>query len=150
MIHSVVHRFNNPDLGVLLLRVALGVVFIFHGWQKVGAMEQVIGFFATLGFPAYLAYAVAWIEMIGGALLIGGLFVRYAGLALAVIMAVAVYSVHLQNGFSISAGGYEFAALLGLGALALFFLGSGRYSIAAMMKRPQVVCEVCEVGIVRM
>ncbi len=145
MIHSVVHRLHNPDIAILLLRVALGLVFVFHGYQKIGSMEQTIGFFASLGIPAFLTYATAWVEFVGGLLFIGGLFVRYAGVALTVVMTVALFLVHFEKGFSLTNGGYEYALTLLLGSLALVFSGSGKYSLAAVLKHP-AVCETCEVG----
>jgi putative oxidoreductase len=130
---------------MLLLRVGLGLVFVFHGYQKVTAMEQTIGFFATIGISAFWTYAAAWAELLGGALLIAGLFVRYAGIALSVVMIVAIYVVHYKNGFSLANGGYEYALLLLLGSLALVFTGAGKYSLAGLLKH-RVVCETCEVG----
>lgn len=139
------HRMHNPSFALLLLRVGVGTVFVFHGYQKLTTMEQTIGFFATIGVSAFWTYAVAWTEFIGGLLLIGGLFVRYAGLALAIVMAFAVYLVHLQNGFSLQNGGYEYALLLLLASLALSFMGAGRYSLAHLFKHP-MVCAQCQVG----
>jgi putative oxidoreductase len=142
MIHSVLHRLHNPDLAILFLRIAVGLVFLTHGYQKIGNMEQVVGFFGTLGFAAFLAYVVAWSEVIGGILLILGLFVRYVGIVLAVIMAVAIVTVHLQNGYYAGDGGYEYALTLLLGALAVVFSGSGKYSVA----HHAPLCRACEVG----
>lgn len=145
MIHSVMHRMHNPSFALLLLRIGVGTVFVFHGYQKLTAMDQTVGFFATIGISAFWTYAVAWTEFAGGLLLIVGLFVRYAGLALAIVMAFAVYLVHLKNGFNLANGGYEYALLLLLASLALSFMGAGRYSLASWFKHP-MVCTTCEVG----
>jgi len=134
-VHALVHRLNNPDLGILCIRIALGAVFIYHGWAKIGSMEQTIGFFASLGFASFLAYFVAWAELIGGIALVAGFLVRYAGILLSAVMVVAVVKVHLANGFNVATGGYEFALTLLLGSLALIFLGSGAYSLAGFLKR---------------
>ena len=144
MIHSALHRLHNPDLGILLIRLALGAVFIFHGYQKVVAMDQTISFFAMLGFSAFLAYAAAWTELIGGIFLVGGIFVRYAGIALSIVMAVAVFAVHFKNGFNIGNGGYEYAFTLLLGSLALIFFGAGAYSLAGLCRGR--MCTDCEIG----
>ena len=140
--HSVLHRLNHPDIGILLLRVALGVVFVAHGYQKITNMEQTIGFFGTIGIPVFLTYVAAYTEFVGGLLLILGLFVRYAGILLAITMAVAVFHVHWKNGFSLGNGGYEYALTLLLGSLAVAFIGAGKY--AAAKQTP--LCATCEVG----
>lgn len=134
-IHSLTHRLHNADLGILLIRLALGAVFIYHGWQKLQAMDMTIGFFGTLGFAPYLAYVVAYAEFIGGIALVLGIATRYAGLVLAIAMAVATFKVHWSNGFSLATGGYEFAMALMLGSLAMVFLGAGRYSLARIFGR---------------
>lgn len=136
------HRLHNPDFGVLLMRVAIGLVFLTHGWQKVGNMEQTIGFFGSIGIPAFLTYIVAYGEVIGGLLLIVGFFTRYAGIFLAVLMVYAVFFVHFKNGYSLANGGYEYALTLLLGALALAMTGSGKYSVA----KHAPLCKECEVG----
>lgn len=124
---SVMNRLHNPDLGLLLLRVGVGAVFLYHGWDKVGNMEGVIGFFGSLGFPPALAYLVAWIETLGGIALILGVYARHAALLTAIVALVALVKVHLPNGFSISAGGYEFILVLLVGSLAVLMVGAGRY-----------------------
>jgi putative oxidoreductase len=143
MIHSVLHRLHNPDLGVLCMRVAIGLVFLTHGYQKLQGMDQIVAFFGMIGFAPFLAYLVAWSEVIGGILLIVGLFTRYAGVVLTIIMAVAVVHVHLPHGYWVSEGGYEYALTLLLGALAMVFMGSGKYAIA----HHAPLCSTCETGV---
>ena len=133
-IHRLTHTFANPDLGILLLRVALGVVFFYHGWTKLGDMEPVIGFFGSLGLAPWMAYLVAWAEAVGGALLIVGLFSRYAGIVLGIVALVALVKVHLPNGFAVTGGGYEFILVLLLGSLAMIAFGSGRYGVAGWLR----------------
>jgi putative oxidoreductase len=142
MIHSVLHRLHNPDLGVLFMRVAIGLVFLTHGYQKLQGMDQIVAFFGMIGFAPFLAYFVAWSEVIGGILLIAGLFTRYAGIVLTIIMAVAVVHVHWARGYWLSDGGYEYALTLMLGALAMVFMGSGKYSVA----HHAPLCRTCETG----
>lgn len=129
-VHALVHRFHNPDTGLLLLRVGLGVVFLYHGWMKFGAIDSTIGFFGTLGFAPFWVYVVASIETFGGLALILGILSRYAAALLSIVSFVALLKVHLPNGFLISAGGYEFILVLLLGVLAIFFMGAGKYSLA--------------------
>jgi len=126
MCSGVLHR---PNLGIFILRVVLGIVFMYHGYMKISNMPQTVGFFATLGFAAFLAYFVAWLEFLGGIALIVGLWTRYIALLLAINMVVALYTVHLAHGFSVGQGGYEYVLVLIGGTLALTFMEHGRFSI---------------------
>ena len=120
------NRLHNPDAGMLILRVVVGLVFLVHGWSKVGNMDGTIAFFGTLGFAPVFAYLVAWVEVLGGIAIIAGVYARHAALLAAIVALVAVVKVHLPNGFT-GAGGYEFALLLAVGALAVVLVGPGRH-----------------------
>jgi putative oxidoreductase len=142
--HSLLHRLHNRHLALLLIRIAFGVVFVAHGMSKLNNMEGTTAFFASLGLAAFWATLIPWLEVVGGILLIVGFLVRYVGILLAVEMVFAIYLAHLGKGYSLMTGGYEYALLLGLGALALFFSGAGHYSLAHMLKHR--ACHECEVG----
>jgi putative oxidoreductase len=98
----------SPALALLVLRVAVGAVFIAHGAQKV----FVYGFagtsasFADMGVPleAVMGPLVALVELVGGVLLVLGLATRVAAVALAVDMLVATLLVHLTAGIFVPAG----------------------------------------------
>lgn len=136
-IHALVERLHNPDLGILLIRLALGVAFINAGWFKVNNIDMVVTGFAQIGIPAFLAYFVSYAELIGGALLILGVLVRYVGIIFAIIMLVAIVKVHGANGYSLATEGYEYVFTLGLAALALAALGAGKYSLVKFGKNTQ-------------
>ncbi|MBI2888678.1 MAG: NUDIX domain-containing protein [Candidatus Liptonbacteria bacterium] len=149
-VHGALHRLHNPDLGVFFVRIALGAVFMHAGWLKLGDMNMVVTGFASMGFPAWLAYVVAYAEFLGGIAMILGIFVRYAGIILAVIMFVAFWKVHAANGFSLANGGYEYVFVLFSSALALVAFGSGKYSLARLLKNRTVRAqfEVAAFGII--
>ncbi len=128
-------KLHNPDLGILLIRIALGVVFIYAGWLKLQMVDVVVTGFAAIGIPAFLAYVVMYTELIGGILLVLGLYVRVASILLAIIMTVATIKVHWAAGFSLANGGYEYTFVLGLAAIALVTLGSGKYALVRLMRR---------------
>jgi putative oxidoreductase len=128
------HRVHNPDVGLLLVRIAVGLVFIHAGWGKVTDTAAVVGFFAGLGIPAWLAYVVAYVEFLGGIALVLGVFARYVGILLAIIMLVAIWKVHWVNGFSSANGGYEYQLVLLLASLAITTSGAGKYSLARLVK----------------
>lgn len=117
---------NNQDLGLLLLRIALGVVFIVHGWAKWQNMEGTIQFFSSLGLPAMLAYIVAAIELLGGLAILFGLWHRLAGWLLAAVMLGAIITVKGSKGF---VGGYELDFVLLLVAAALAMMHPGKYLV---------------------
>ena len=134
-IHQLMHRLHNPDLGLLFIRLALGVVFINSGWAKVTNLEGVVGFFATLGLPAFLAYLVAYVEFLGGIAFVLGILVRYFGLLTAIIMAVAIVKVHWANGFNPADGGYGYVLVFLLASLAIVTMGAGSYSLARLFRK---------------
>ena len=116
-------------LALLLLRVALGVIFIYHGYPKLfGHTRQTMDAFAHMGFPPYFAYLAGVIEFFGGCLLIVGLFTRIAGLLIAAEMAVALVQVHKILEDPRAVHNYEFPLVLATAAFALASLGGGLIS----------------------
>lgn len=121
-----------PDLGIFLIRIALGLVFIGHGWQKIQNLGGTAEFFGKLGLPGFMAYLVASVEFLGGIALILGVFTPVAALLIAAVMVGAIYFVKLPRGFL---GGYEFELTLLLAALGVALHGQGKYSILAWFKK---------------
>jgi len=107
------------------MRLALGAVMIGHGYPKVfGHLHETANFIASLHLPAWLGYVSAFAELLGGILVVVGLFTRAAAFALCVDMGVAIAKVHWHHGL-LGAGGYEFPLSLGALAFALIFFGAG-------------------------
>jgi putative oxidoreductase len=129
-------KTHSIDRGLLLLRVALGVVFVMHGGQKLFVMgpSTVAGFLASLGmpFPYVNAILVTAAELGGGLALLAGAFTRVAGLLTAFTMAVAIATVHLANGFFLPAG-FEYTFTLLFASLAVVMTGPGAYSVDARL-----------------
>ena len=116
-------------LGLLVLRIALGLVFLTHGYPKLTrATAPVEAMFVQHGLPAKLVYVAGVLETFGGILVIAGLFTRPAALFLAVEMAVAIVKVHGGHGI-MALHEYEFPLVLGAGALALATVGAGGLSV---------------------
>ena len=117
-----------------LVRVVFGLVMFMHGWQKVNTfgLEKVSGAFAAnYGLPAAAAYLVAFVEVVGGAAILIGLFTRFFASASAILLLVAMFAAHWSKGFYASQGGYEFALMLGIVAFFIAIRGGGRYSVDA-------------------
>ncbi len=123
---------NNPDLGLLLIRLGLGAIFFAHGFQKFQGMDQVVGFFGTLGLPSAIAYMVAVGEVLAGLSMLLGLWTHWAGKVIALIMIGAIALAKYKMGFL---GGWEFDLMLLVSALGISFMGSGKYSLDAKMKK---------------
>jgi putative oxidoreductase len=121
------------DLALLVTRVAVGAVFLAHGWQKLftNSIDGTAAFFDQAGVPAATASAwfAALVELAGGAALIAGLAVPAAGVLLLVDMIGAFAFVHAGSGLFVDGGGYEFVLVLGAAALALAAVGAGRFSV---------------------
>ena len=134
---------HNKDFGLLIIRVIIGAVFVVHGYEKITSIAMVSGFFAKLGFAPFLAYAVAWIEFLGGLSLIIGYGTKVSAGLLAVIMLVAMVKVHGPNGFSVGKGGYEFVLTLFAVTVGLMYTGPGMYSIGSKCGCPvkEGVCQ---------
>lgn len=121
----------------LLLRLALGVMFIAHGLLKwlVFTLPGTAEFFASVGFPGWTAYPVTFLEILGGAALILGVAVRPLAAVLTVELLGAA-TVHLSNGwlFSNKDGGWEYPVFLAVACAALALLGEGAYALRPTRK----------------
>jgi putative oxidoreductase len=126
------------DAGLATLRVTLAVIFFAHGAQKVFqfGIAGVTQGFAQMGIPlpAITAPLVAGLELVGGLLLLVGLFTRPVALLLAIDMLAAMLLVHLRNGFFLP-NGVEFTLILMAASLALVMTGPGELSLDAMIGR---------------
>ncbi len=117
----------NSDFAILLLRVGVGVIFILAGWGKLTGIEGTQQFFGNIGIPlpVVMAWVVAFVEFVGGIMVLFGAYAKIPYLLLAITMAVALFTTKLGGEFSAA----RLDIMLLLTSLALFFLGSGAYSV---------------------
>ena len=127
----------NPDLALLILRVVLGIIMIYHGWPKLTDLGGTIEGMAGIGVPAPAVAAIfaTVAEVVGGLLMLVGAFTDIAGLMFAIDMLGAITLVHAKNGFSVAKGGVEWPLLLIAAALAIAFAGPGRYAVGSPPER---------------
>lgn len=126
---------RNIDIGLLILRVGISVLMIFHGVAKlfsgVGGIKSML---AQAGLPEFMAYGVLVGEVIAPLLILVGWRTRLASAVLAFNCLVAMLLVHSSQLFSLSAhGGWapELPALYLIPSVALFFTGAGKYALSS-------------------
>jgi putative oxidoreductase len=123
-------------LALLILRVGLGVIFIFNGYPKLfGHTHDSMREMVHDGLPAYFAYIAGVLEMGGGALLVAGFNTRLMGLLLAGEMAVAMWKGEHFFAHPLAVGLYELALALGAGAFALATFGGGSTALDTLFGR---------------
>ena len=120
--------------GALLLRVALGVMFLAHGLYLklvVFTLPGTVKFYESLGLPGWGAHATIAVEAIGGVMLIVGLRTRYAALAVLPVLLGATW-VHSGNGwvFTSTNGGWEYPLFLSIAAGVQALLGDGAFALS--------------------
>ena len=117
--------------GLLALRIALGVIFLSHGYPKLAHLRggaQMQNFFVEHGLPGYFLYIAGVVETFGGGLLLAGLFTRVAALLLGIEMCVAIWKVHSIHGY-LAVHEYEFPLTLAAACFALATIGAGSISL---------------------
>jgi putative oxidoreductase len=123
----------NLDAALLILRLVLGVIMLYHGIPKLMDFAGTAAGMSGMGIPApTLSAAFATIaEVVGGILLLLGVATDIAGLLVVIDMLGAIVFVHAKNGFSVANGGVEWPLALVAMALAIALAGPGRYSLGA-------------------
>jgi putative oxidoreductase len=124
---------HNSDLGKLILRLALGILILLHGIAKItGGVGFITSSVTNLGLPPAFGYLVYVGEVLAPLMLIVGVWSRVAAAIVAINMTFAIYIAHRPDLFSLAkSGGWalELQAMYFFSALALIFLGAGRFSL---------------------
>jgi putative oxidoreductase len=142
--------------GATLLRGILGVVYVAHGGYALSlGVDAMAGYMPRMGYPAAAGRWLAWyllvVHLVGGALILLGLWTRLAALLQVPIMVSAVCLLHFSQGFFLKvitvpsadgprqiAGGYEYALLVLVATLALALLGPGRLAAEQLWTRRHI------------
>jgi putative oxidoreductase len=124
---------RSDDTGKLILRLALGILILLHGIAKLSSgVGFVAGMLTSNGLPGVLAYLVYVGEIVAPVLLIIGLYTRPAAWITVINMLVAIWLVHMKDIAVIGkTGGWalELQGMFLFAALAVAFLGAGRFSV---------------------
>lgn len=120
---------NQTDLAALILRIALGGLFLAHAGLKIFVFTPAgtAGFFQSIGLPGPLAYLVIAVEVLGGLALIAGYRTRIVSLIMIPVLLGAIVTVHFAAGFwfSNANGGWEFPAFWIVALVVQALLGDG-------------------------
>ena len=128
------------DIGLLILRLAVGLTMAAHGGQKLFGwfggygIAGTGGFMESLGFrPGKVHATLAGLsELVGGLLIALGLLTPVGSALVLTVMVVAIGSVHLPKGFFVSDGGFEYNLVIMAAVVSLAFMGPGAYSLDAV------------------
>jgi len=127
------------DSGKLVLRLTIGVLLLLHGIAKLkGGVGWMAGPLGAFGLPAFVGYGAYVGEIVAPLLLIAGKWTRLAGVVVAINMLGAIILVQRDKIAALNQGGgwaIELEMLFLLGGIALFLLGSGRYSVSRGLGR---------------
>ena len=124
---------GNKDLALLVIRIASALAFLYHGSGLLfGAFggPGPAGFSSLTHLSLTIAYLVGLAQFCGGLAMLTGIFARIGALCVAIVMIGAIKMVHLQHGFDIGKGGYEYALTQLLIAIAILVAGAGKFSLA--------------------
>lgn len=132
---------RHAAVAALVLRLSLGTLFIAHALLKyfVFTLPGTAQFFGSLGLPEALGYLTFWAELVGGVMLLLGVYTRYVALALVPILIGATF-VHAGNGWLFSApkGGWEYPAFWTVTLIVQALLGDGAYALRPTSPAPQL------------
>jgi putative oxidoreductase len=133
----------NLDVALLVLRLALAAVLLYHGIPKLLNFGETVTAFTAMNIPApTLSVVVAILaEVVGGILILLGVAVDIAGILVVIDMLGAIFAVHWAAGFDFTKGGWEHPFTVLAMALALAFAGPGRYSMASRRRGTGRVAE---------
>lgn len=123
------------NLGLLLIRLVVGISFMGHGAQKLFGwfggygLKGTGGWLESIGIrPGVLmAFLAGAAELVGGLLFAAGVFTPVAALLITVTMLIAIFTVHGKNGYWVTANGFEYNLMLIAVAVGVALIGPGAY-----------------------
>ena len=128
---------KNSDLGLLILRIAVGVLMLLHGIAKLNDVSIIEGILDGAGLPTFLAYGVYITEILAPLFIIVGYRTRLASIVFAFGILLAMFLAHSGDIISLNQHGGWGVELLGLylfGSITLFFSGGGKIAVSSTNK----------------
>ena len=122
------NQYRSRHAGLFLLRLAVGIIFIYEACFKFTHLPMMLAFFAHIGLSAFFVYFVAIVELLGGISLVIGLFTRFFSIALVIDMIFALILVTAK--ISNPSGQVHWLILASL--ITIFVSGCGKYSVCAL------------------
>ncbi|MFD0715749.1 DoxX family protein [Paenibacillus sp. GCM10027626] len=114
---------NKLSFVTTIMRVVLGIIFLAHGFDKFQmGLGNVSGWFDSMGVPGFFAYIAAVLELVGGIMLIIGLFSRYVSTLFVIMLISAIFMMKLSAGLLGGAEGAGYELDLGLMMVALYLV----------------------------
>jgi putative oxidoreductase len=129
------------DLGLLIIRLVIGVLFIGHGAQKLFGwfggygLKGIGGWFESIGIKPGVTMALfaGLAELLGGILFALGFLTPLAGIMIAGTMVMAIVKVHAPNGIWSTSNGYEYNLTLLAVAIGVALIGPGQFALDALL-----------------
>lgn len=120
-------------IGKLILRLSVGGMMLLHGLHKMThGVSGIMGLFASKGIPGFFAYFAYVGEVIAPILVLIGFYTRISALVIGGTIIVAILTAHAGDIFSLTrtgAWGIELQMFYVFGAIAIYLLGAGKYSM---------------------
>lgn len=127
---SALSGHGRLGVALLLLRIASGLAFLYHGSATLFGAGGPMQFAAGMHAPIVVGYLVGLAQFCGGLAVLTGIFFRVGAICVVIVMLGAIFLVHLPHGFDIGKGGAEYALTQLLIALAFFLTGPGALSLS--------------------
>lgn len=138
MIMNTLEKFKNKETGLLLQRLSIGILILFHGIANLTTNYSFIkSLLNNIGIPEFVAYSVFIGEIIAPILIIIGWRTRLASTILAFNMLIAILMAHSADIFTLNqfgGWGIELQVLYLFGAIVIFLLGAGKYAVSNTSK----------------
>lgn len=133
MLSTVNRLLDCPDLGKFILRASFAAMMLMHGWHKIThGLGGIAGILSANGLPTWISYGVYMGEVVAPILLILGILTRISALFMLGTMVFAWLLTGVAKTFTVTAvgaWGIEHMMVFFFAALAIMFLGCGRYSV---------------------